>query len=274
MDKLEIVKDIKKHLGFDVEGLDVKSEIQGCVVKMTHPFIVLQFCTRAGKSKPALELCSIGKSLCFTPTQLLHNNYKQEASKWNINISNTTFACYVSSHKYIDEEYDCLWLDECHAVTENNISNLAQIKAKRIICTSATIPSEKMKLLYQLGKPKVLTITSLLGIQWGLISKPEILVIDKPLSPFINHVYEKGKDKNKKNITCTFQEYQKTYKWMKSAKRPNLKISCNELEYYQLLGEEFDKLTWAYKQKDANKGRIEMQRKLLGNTRKKWLNLS
>ena len=44
------------------------------------------------------------------------------------------------------------------------------------------------------------------------------------------------------------------------------------IEYYTLLGEEFDKLTWAYRQKDADRGRIEMQRKLLGNTRKKWLN--
>ena len=211
----------------------------------------------------------MGKSLCFTPTTLLHNNHRKEAIEAKIDIPQLEFACYASSHKYIDEEYDCLWLDECHAVTENNISNIAQIKTKRIICTSATIPSEKMKLLYQLGKPKIFTITSLLGIQWGLISKPEIFVIDKPLSPFVNHIYDKGKDKNKKNVTCTFQEYQKIYKWLKSAKRPNLKISCNEIEYYQLLGEEFDKLTWAYKQKDADRGRIEMQRKLLGNTRKK-----
>ena len=269
---IDIVKDIKNKLGFDVVGLNLKSEIQECVVNSTHSFIIMQFCTRAGKSRPALQLCSTGKSLCFTPTQLLHNNHKLEAAKWNIDVTQLEFACYASSHKYVDTEYEVLWLDECHAVTENNISNIAQIKAKRIICTSATIPDEKMKLLYQLGKPKIYTITTLMGIQWGLISKPKIYVIDKPLSPFVNHIYEKGKDKNKKFVTCTFAEYQKTYKWMKSAKRPNLKINCNEVEYYQLLGEEFDKLTWAYKQKDADRGRIEMQRKLLGNKRKQWLN--
>lgn len=168
MDKNEIEAKVFKQLGFKVNGDDLKNSIQGCVVDSTHPYIIIQFCTRAGKSKPALQLCSAGKSLCFTPTQLLHNNHKLEASKWNIDITNTEFACYASSHKYIDEEYDVLWLDECHCVTENNISNLAQIKAKRIICTSATIPPEKMKLLYQLGKPKIYTITTLMGIEWVL----------------------------------------------------------------------------------------------------------
>ena len=232
MDKLDIIQSVKKHLGFDVEGNDIKSEIQGCVVKMTHPFIVLNWATSFSKTKPALERIGNKKTLIAT-SQIFHQeNWLKEAIKWNVDMTSSEICCHVSMHKHIGS-WDLVIIDEAHRNVEQWVNFLQQSDVKEIIILSATIPNDIKKRLYEFGKPFISTITSQMAVDWGVLPEPEINVQFLTLdNVYRNQIYEYGKDKSKKTVICDYNTFLKDYKY--NSKKPNLKIQCTEQEWYNI----------------------------------------
>lgn len=268
-----MLETISKVLGLALEeSMSVRDSIQEAVTKLTDRFLILNWSMRSGKTKAVLMSTLGQKVLCFTPQILLHQTHKDEAEKWNVDISKFEFACYNSSQNYMDTEWDVLWLDECQGVTDRNIEHLITVKTKRIICTSGTIPSDKLKLLYQLGKPRIIKIALKQGIEWEFLKPPTIYVIDRPLNKGVQHIFVKGKDKSKNTVSCTYNDWISKYKFISGVKRPNCNIHCNEVEYYALLQEELDNITWRAQNTNANRRIIEIQRKQIGTKRKSWLN--
>jgi superfamily II DNA or RNA helicase len=64
----------------------------------------------------------IGRFLVVAPKKSIFATWKQEAEKHNLEylLANITFSTYVGLHKHNLNDYDKLYLDECHSLTEAN----------------------------------------------------------------------------------------------------------------------------------------------------------
>lgn len=249
MEKVEIIADVKKKLGFIVEGNDVKSEIQDCLIAApVSPITVYEIATGFGKSRPALLKIGNKKTLIII-SQILHEkNWEKEAVEWNVDLSNCTFVCYNSLHKYIGEHFDFVILDEAHRWSENWPELLSQYAVDRIntnelLLLSGTLTQDIKKSLYgmNLGKPKFYTISIEDAVNWELLPEPQIKV--KMLSLDNNNpylIYEYGKDYKKQTVKCTYNEWVKNHKYVKGTINPNLLIQCTEHQYYTILTERID----------------------------------
>lgn len=232
MDKAEVKKDVRAKLGFDINVDDIKSSIQGCVVKMTHPFICLNFSTSVGKTKPALERIKGRKTLIGT-SQIFHQeNWLQESKKWKVDMSTTTTCCHISMCKHIGQ-WDLVIIDEAHRNVEQWTTFLRESDVKEIIILSATIPTETKKRLYEFGKPLFLTITSQDAVNWGILQEPQINIVWLDLNNvYRNQIYQYGKDTKKKTVECDYHIYTRDYKFV--SKKPNLLIKCTEQEWMNI----------------------------------------
>lgn len=274
----DIVKDIKKKLGFDIEGIDIKSEIQEQLI--TAPFsslTIYEISTGVGKTRPSLFKIGNKKTL-IAISQILHEqNWRNEAAKWNVNLDNVTFVCYNSLHKYIGETFDFVILDEAHRWNESwtellSKNNPDRIVTDEILVLSATLTQDVKKAFYGMGygKPRFYTIPIEDAVEWGLLPEPQIrvklLTLDNVTT---NHIFEKGKDKKKGTEFCSYNEWTTKWKYIKSIDRPNLRIKCTEQQYYTILN---DDIEWAKKVYFQSKNPTMLMRmKILGNQRKTWL---
>jgi superfamily II DNA or RNA helicase len=269
MTKQEIVSDVKKKLRFDIKGNDVRSEIQDELVKLNSDFLILELPTGFGKSLVLLKKIGKQKTLIVV-SQLYHEqNWINEAGKWNVDLSNVTFVCYNSLEKHKDEHWDFIALDEGHRWSDMWTEKLTEFTFKKLMILSGTIPLDTKKKSYNIGKPKTVSISTEDAVNWNVLPEPEINVISLYLDNKNSYLkFEKGKNKQKETVECTFFEWTKKYKWM-GAKRPNLLITCTEQEYYSLIDEE---LEWTKSQFfRTNNNIFSMRMKILGNQRKKFI---
>lgn len=113
MDKLEIIQDVKKHLGFDIDITDIKSSIQkGWLAAPFYFFKVIEWPTGASKTLPALKKIEQKKTLIVI-SQILHEeNWIKESIKWDVDLSTCIFVCYNSLYKHLNEDWDLILLDK------------------------------------------------------------------------------------------------------------------------------------------------------------------
>lgn len=269
----EIKSDIYKKLGFEIKSDNIKNEIQEHLINA--PFFRLniwEMATGVGKTRPALFKIGSKKTLIVI-SQILHEqNWKDEAIKWNIDITNCTFVCYNSLYKHIDIFYDLIIFDEFHRWSDMWQDILPQIQFGELLGLSGTLSSDTKKKLYGIGagKPKFYTILTEQAVEWGLLPEPKINIIRLKLDEFNpNQVFVKGKNKSKKTEKCTWSEWNSKWKFTKSDKRPNLEIQCTERQYYDLITADIE---WAKQTYFKTKEPLMMVRmKMLGNQRKIWL---
>jgi superfamily II DNA or RNA helicase len=269
MTRQEVKEDIKKKLGFDV-GDDIRRDIQkGIINSPQKPLTILSLPTSFGKSYIALNMLK-GKTLIVI-SQLLHEqNWKDEATKWCIDLSNVTFVCYNSLKNYINESWETVIYDEAHRWADMWTETHLLLEAKYTLILSATLPDKTMKKIYGINKPKIWHISLEDAVEWNILPEPTIYVVDLRLdNTRYDQVYVKGSNKKKETLTCTYEEYQSKWKYTKSIKRPNLHIKCTQKQYYDLITLELD---WAKERyfitRDEN-----LQRRfiMLGGLRKKYL---
>ncbi len=267
---IDIVKDVKSKLNFDVEGIDVRTEIQReWLAAPFYFFKVINWATSVSKTLPALKKIESKKTLIVTSQTFHQNNWRKEAVKWDIDLSTCVFCCYNSLHKYIDT-WELIILDECQRFPDSWSELLPQFDFNELLMLSGTITTDTKKKMYNIGKPQFSVITPEDAVEWGILTEPEINVIWLNLdNSNKNQIFIKGKDKKKKTTTCEYWEYQKTYKWLKSDKRPNLHIKCTEQEW---LGLHEEMMVWIKDQAIKTKSEILWTRlKLMGNERKSFL---
>jgi superfamily II DNA or RNA helicase len=270
MSNEEIIQDVKKKLGFDIEGLDIRSEIQReWLAAPFYFFKVINWATSVSKTLPALKKIESKKTLIVTSQTFHQKNWKKEAIKWNVGLSTCTFCCYNSLHKYIGT-WELIILDECQRFPDSWSELLPQFGFNELLMLSGTITTDTKKKMYNIGKPQFSTITPEMAVEFGILSEPEINVIWLTLDNVNrNQIFIKGKDKKKKTVICEYWEYQKTYKWLKSDKRPNLHIKCTEQEW---LGLHEELMGWVKDQAIKTGSEILWTRlKLMGNERKSFL---
>lgn len=269
MTKEEIVSDVKKKLRIDIKGENPRSEIQEELIKLNPDFLILELPTGFGKSLVLLRKIGKQKTLIVI-SQLYHEqNWRNEAEKWNIDLSNVTFVCYNSLEKHKNEKWDFIALDEGHRWSDMWTELLTEFTYDKLMILSGTIPLEIKKKSYNIGKPKVISITTEDAVCWNILPEPEINVITLHLDNKNTYLkFQKGRNKQKETVECTFTEWSNKYKWM-GAKRPNMLIQCTEQEYYSLIN---DDLEWTKSQFfKTNNPVLSMRMKILGNERKKFL---
>ena len=113
--------------------------------------------TGVGKSKVAINICEDGykkfssylKVLLIVPTEKLRDeNWRDEFAKWKLERiydQCLTRVCYASLDNIENEEFDLVIGDEFHNITEDKSVFFKRNKIKRLICLTATPPTDKIK---------------------------------------------------------------------------------------------------------------------------------
>lgn len=159
------------------------------------PFSAALMATGSGKSKIAVDRADKivkekpkARILLVVPTQKLRDeNWFEEFSKWdklNIWENNMERSCYASLHKYADEEFDYVILDEGHNLTL--VNSVFFQKNKIHLCTilTATKPSDLQKntIIAGLGFKRGYELSLDEATKLGLVAPYDIYVITMNLN--------------------------------------------------------------------------------------------
>lgn len=120
---------------------------------------LLAMATGTGKTKIAVDItselvrngtafCTVPNILLVVPTEKLRdNNWEDEFIKWKdpYAYSQIKRSCYASIHKYKNEVFDLVILDEAHSTTEYNSQFFTSNSVRRLLALSATPPDSKAR---------------------------------------------------------------------------------------------------------------------------------
>lgn len=268
---------------------DVRNKIQLRAVELSkiNNHLVLEFATGSGKTLASIKIIeeilkskpnSKGYLICKESTHI--KNWEDDIKKHKKTkvLKNITSFLYASLHKYKDL-VDFIILDECHAITDKRLIHLDKLITRntKVIYLSATIPEEKKDFISILSgnSAKYCTITLMKAIKLGLLPPPSIIVHESKLSNNSKrtHVFTMNKGLKAKavGIDCLFNE---RWEHIKKHKNLELRIKCNETEYYDLITGQMDfyskslsEGTIPYKLRDAYRNKFLN----LGSQRKKFI---
>lgn len=257
---------------------------------ITFPRLVLEWCTGVGKSKAILEIVKgllqenslksfIGQRRPFTILLLVgetahKKNWKDEWEKWGgLDIWNkyVLVSTYASLKHYANERYDILILDEGHhAASDLRLNYLSTISADRVYVLSATLSEFALRSLTEIfGKFVVSSINLKEAIKQQILKEPEVILIPLQLDNRIPDqivVVNKGKSKNKKKITCTYED---RWIYLKKKEEVELTITCTKLQKYLHLSEQMD--FWRGRFFLTRQEYLKTKWMLLGAERKRFL---
>lgn len=220
-----------------------RSEIQSlCLELQSEQFILLNFCTRLGKTKAALNcIKAMDKTLVVTPTLFINDNWNKELENYNLDCK---VICYQSLHKELSE-YDCVVLDEFQHVSprvqEILNAHLLNNPNLRVICLTGTLPYQQKLYWKRLSKGKGFEwkIDLDTAIRWGIIPAPTIICVGLSLRNDKRvHLYHKGRDKNKQNLVV---QYKSKEFWDNIRRKDiNLQIQVTESEWFEMINNDID----------------------------------
>ena len=153
--------------------------------------------TGCGKSGVALRFLKKNpgyKALILVPETVNISNWEDEFRKFDVDISNTSIACYASLHKFADTKWDLLIIDEApHVDTELRSSYLETIKARYVLALGAVISEdEQARLTHLFG----LFAKSRMGLQeairYGILPPPTVNVVHMKLDDKNHHLWYDG----------------------------------------------------------------------------------
>jgi superfamily II DNA or RNA helicase len=231
--------------------------------------VLLLFSVRLGKTKTALDICSnFGNNhLIVTSEVLIQQAIEEEIDKWGFDKSHFTVICYDSLHKYRNDNFDVVVLDESEHITEKNYEHLVTLNPKRWVALCAKMSSDKKQLLRKLFKFSQLRVTYTEAIDMGILSEPKFYILNLYLDNVNrNYIYTRHFKKYAKNAAVTI-DFRERYSFFKHP--VNLNIRCTAQEYYTLLDENVE-----YRKNEYFKMRTEVMKNIwlqAGNSRKKWL---
>lgn len=229
-----------------------RDEIQNlCLYLKEKQFILLNFCTRLGKTKAGINCIGKEKVLIVTPTLLINKGWEKEMSKTKHNYK---IICYASFHKEL-AEYDCIIFDECHHVTpriqEVFEGHLTSNPNLRVIWLTGTLPYNQKVYWNKFTKGKGFSWTIELSeaISWGIIPPPKIICVGLTLKNDKRQLlYYKGRDKNKQNLVV---QYKSKEFWDNIRRKDiNLLVQVTESEWNEMI--ENDIKYWRELSEDSN----------------------
>lgn len=208
-----------------------------------YSHFLLDLVPRFGKSLICTELIkkwNPEKILILSGANSTNSQWVENLEKYNPDLLEITdIYCYQSAHK-LEDTYDVICLDEVDLLTTNRLDYLKELNPKHWIGMSGTLEEEHIDFFRFLTKGKFYhaKVEFEQAVEWGILPAPKIYSVSLQMDNTKRYLlFEKGKDKKKKNLIVPFNERWTAFK----DKSKNALIQCTELEYHQLICEEFEK---------------------------------
>ncbi len=169
---------------------EIKSKVQDEIVEIykSHPFLIIEMGTGAGKGKAVIECIAksqvngtgIPKSwLILVPEVHQIKNFRDEFIKFGYEklLMSVDIQCYASFKNYEGKSYNIV-LNEVQSLSDARFEILKTIKYDSIIADSATIPGEIREKLFELESDWYTYQVPLReAIELGMLPKPKIYTV-------------------------------------------------------------------------------------------------
>lgn len=211
--------------------------------------ILFEWATGTGKTFAALKIIEkLGNEWLIVLAERQHiKNWFDEIEKHNMNhiLERIEFVLYASIHKYKNQNFYGIVLDEAHhSFSDIRLEILKSIHSEKKILLSATFEySLKEKFLENIGSLKTIKISLKRAIELGFIPAPKIILHKITL------------DDNIKNLEFEFTK--------------NKKVKTTQQGYYDLITQSME--YWKNKYEEEGKYWIKMKWLNLGSKRKRFL---
>ena len=271
----EIDGDINELQSSLIPKKKTRDDVQYEVVSLskTNKNLFVEWVTGLGKTLAAFKIIKENKGRwLFVYKETTHlKNHQEDLEKHGLSYLNERidWTTYNSIHKFKDNHYSGLILDECHASTSDiRQIKLSEFKDCKVIATSATIDSEVKRVLTSIfGLFRTHKVTFDDALDWGILPKPKIYLIplvldDKEVKEVIS--IKRGK-KPSKSVETTYSE---RWKYMKM-KDTEILISCTQQEKYDYYTESINYFTAQYRENPMPY--IKNKFLQLGTQRKRYL---
>jgi len=131
--------------------MNFREEIQeeAIQVALKNNYGAIQIPMRGGKTLVGLRIIeNFKKVLVSYPNKSIFNSWKEDSDKFDISIDHVDFTTHVSLSKKDLKSYDCVMLDEIHAVSVANWEFISENIPVRMYGLSGTMPDKGEKLDY------------------------------------------------------------------------------------------------------------------------------
>ena len=179
----------------------VQQEAEEAFVKSPNGFGAAYMSTGSGKSRIAINLSNRlirnldkPRILVVVPTQRLRDDgWKNEYNKWSgegAYENNILKCCYKSLHKYIDQDFALVILDEVHNITYGNLPFFKKNRIERCIAFTATEPKDKDKLdlLKLIGIKPVYRLSLDESVKLGMVAPYDITIINMTIDAIRKYI--------------------------------------------------------------------------------------
>jgi superfamily II DNA or RNA helicase len=164
---------------------------------------ILNLCPRFGKIRTTINILKKLKPksvLIAYPDNKIKDSWKADFEHAKYKDEHVTYTTHLSMHKYQDEKFDLVVIDEIHLLSEAQIEaavNLLEYNSHVLGLTGTMTNSTERTLLEELDLPVVAHYTIEQAINEGVIVDYEIHVIKVPLDNITVNDY-KGKKRTEK----------------------------------------------------------------------------
>lgn len=117
--------------------------------------------------------------LAVFPETPLIESFKQDCIKLGFEhlLENMTLICYASLHKYVDQDWKYVILDEGHhGVSDIRSDLISKLRAKYFILLSATLSEDNEDILFGILPFEKFYLSVSKAIERGILPEPEIIV--------------------------------------------------------------------------------------------------
>ena len=156
---------------------------------------------RTGKTFIAVNILErfppLCKMLIAYPEVKIKASWEDTFEKKNYDYSNVQFTTFISLHKYKEEEYDFLIIDEIHLLSEAQIEvlrNMCERLSVPLLGLSGTLSQWTQRVLREDLRLNVVASYSMeTAIQEGILPDYEINIVTVPLNNTIPQLWKEGR---------------------------------------------------------------------------------
>ena len=160
---------------------------------------ILDLCPRFGKIWTTINILEtypekINILICYPDTKI-EESWEKDFEARGYDSSNVTYTTHRSMHKYVDEIYDMIIIDEIHLLSINQIDVCKELFAlnRTVLGLTGTLSAEsEAQLDYELGLKVVGYYPIELGVKEKVVTDYQITVIKVPLDNRIRGKFKKA----------------------------------------------------------------------------------
>lgn len=165
---------------------------------------ILYLCPRFGKTRTAINIfkkMKYKKILISYPDNKIKESWQSEMKEVSYK-GDITYTTHLSLHKYKNEEYDIVVIDEIHLLSEKQIENVSELmKENKILGLTGTLSSFTEKTLQkELGLKIVAKYSIEQAIEEGVVCDYEIIVKMVPLDDTVLNQYKSAQRTEKRQF--------------------------------------------------------------------------